>query len=206
MFIGSFHFYLTQRTTMPLNPRFLILTLMVLVTTLFRLVDHGLINFAPVGAIALFGGAHFKSRRTAFGVTFASMVLSDVLLYVTRYQAWAAESLKSMMFVYLAFAVVVLIGRLLQDRRTVGRVACASVVSSLVFFLISNLAAWALYPEYSKDVSGLMQCYWAGIPFIQGQSPLVNTLLADLLFNSALFGTFALLQQRVTVLRAEAAA
>lgn len=180
------------------NTRFLVMTGLILVTTLFRLVDHGLINVAPVGAIALFGGACFATRKQAFGVTLGSMLLSDLLLYSGRYRSFASDSLKSMVFVYLAFAAVVAIGCLLRNRKSFGTIALGSLVGSIVFFLVSNLSAWLLYPDYEKTFSGLMQCYFAGIPFIRGQSPLFNTVVADLCFNGALFGAWALLERRVT--------
>ncbi len=188
---------------MALNPRILIVTALVLIAALIRFVDDGLVNVAPVGAIALFGGACFRSRRAALGVTLATMLLSDSMLYLTRYRDWTDDRMVPTLFVYLAFATVVMVGRLLKDRRSVGTIALASVAGSMSFFLISNLAAWAFYPDYSKDFSGLLQCYLAAIPFYRGQSALLNTLLGDLLFNGLLFGSYALLEQRVAALRPE---
>ncbi len=181
------------------SPRFWVITGLILACTLFRLVDHGLINVAPVGAVALFGGACFATRRQAFAVTLGSMLLSDVLLYVGRYRSFASDSLKSMLFVYVAFAAVVAIGTLLRKRRNAGTITLGSLAGSAVFFIISNVAAWWCYPTYEKTFAGLMECYLAGIPFIQGQSPLVNTVLGDLFFNAVLFGVWALLERRVTV-------
>ncbi len=183
---------------MTLNPRVLIVTALVLLATLVRFVDHGLPNVAPVGAIALFGGACFASRKQAFGVTFATMLFSDALLYATRYRDWQADSWGSMLFVYLAFGLVVLLGDMLKKhRRSVPGIVAGSLAGSIVFFLVSNLSAWAFYAEYSKDLSGLIRCYLAGIPFYR------NTLLGDLCFNFALFGGFAFLEQRVAALKAK---
>jgi len=179
------------------HPRVLTVTALVLLATLVRFVDHGLLNVAPVGAIALFGGACLQSRRQAFGVTFATMLFSDALLYTTRYRDWVADSLGSMLFVYLAFGCVVLLGSLLRkQRRSVAAVVAGSLAGSIVFFLISNLSAWLFYAEYSKDVSGLIRCYLAGIPFYR------NTLLGDLGFNAVLFGGYAFLEQHIAAPKA----
>ncbi len=37
-------------------------------------------NFTPIGAIVLFGGAHFASRWEAFLVPLAAMVFSDAIM------------------------------------------------------------------------------------------------------------------------------
>lgn len=183
---------------MNLNPRVLLVTALVLLATLVRFVDHGLPNVAPIGAIALFGGACFASRRQAFCVTFATMLFSDALLYATRYRDWQADILGTMLFVYVALALVVMLGELLKKhRRSVAGIVAGSLAGSIVFFLISNLSAWALYDEYTKDVAGLIRCYLAGVPFYR------NTLLGDLAFNFALFGGYALLEQRVAETKAE---
>src|SRR5260370_18448130 len=62
-----------------LTPRFLTLLSMTLTAALSRLMPHPP-NFAPIGALALFGGACFSSRRAAFAVPLAALFLSDLVL------------------------------------------------------------------------------------------------------------------------------
>ncbi len=59
--------------------RFLFLTGMVLLAALSRLIPHPP-NFAPIAALALFGGAEFGHKREAFIVPLAAMFLSDLIL------------------------------------------------------------------------------------------------------------------------------
>ncbi|HLK96981.1 MAG TPA: DUF6580 family putative transport protein, partial [Hymenobacter sp.] len=61
------------------------LLLLILLTACFRLLNteatHSpLINFTPVGAMALFSGCYFRSRWQAYLLPLAALWCSDVLL------------------------------------------------------------------------------------------------------------------------------
>ena len=73
----------------------------------------------------------------------------------------------------------------------------ASLVSSIAFFLITNFGTWLMWDIYPKTGAGLISCYIAGIPFFKG------TIMGDLFFNLALFGSFALAKWRFPVLAAK---
>lgn len=146
---------------------------------LFRLLPH-LPNVSPVAAMALFGGAYFADKRMAFIVPFLALLLSDLILGFHN----------SMVFVYAGFALTVFIGIKIQNSITLSHVAASAVGASVLFFLITNLGAWATSGLYPLSMSGLMQAYVAGIPFFQ------NSLLGNLVFTAVMFGGFALFQHR----------
>ena len=85
----------SPNTSPLLRPRFLILTALVVVAALVRLVPVGIFNFAPIAAIALFGGACFASRRTAIIVPLIAMLFSDVLLYSFRFREYSVTALQT---------------------------------------------------------------------------------------------------------------
>src|SRR5437667_6508735 len=58
------------------NVRFVRLVGVVVAATAMRLVPHPP-NVTPIAAIALFGGAHFASKRAAVAVPLLAMCLSD---------------------------------------------------------------------------------------------------------------------------------
>jgi hypothetical protein len=63
-------------------------------------------------------------------------------------------------------------------------VTAAALTSSVSFFLVSNFAVWAAWPEmYPRSFSGLLASYAAGLPFFRG------TVQSDLFFTLAFFGT-----------------
>lgn len=173
------------------QPRFLILTTLVLLAALCRLFDN-MQNLAPIGAIALFGGACFRSRKAAFLVPLSAMLLSDVLLNLTRHSNQSADAWKLTAFTYAAFLLVVGVGQLLRRRtRSVWFVAGGSLAASLVFFVVTNFGWWLTMGFHPMSVSGLAECYTLALPFFR------NTIASDLAFNAILFGSFALVESRI---------
>lgn len=99
-----------------------------------------------------------------------------------------------MAVVYIAFAAIVGIGFVLRDRRSLLRIAGASVAGSVLFFVVTNFGVWMLGSLYPKTVEGLVACYVAALPFFD------NTLLGDAFFTGVFFGGFMLAEQRFPVL------
>jgi hypothetical protein len=167
-----------------LRPRHEVLLAMILAAAMSRLIPHPF-NFAPIGALALFGGAQFADKRAAFLVPGAAMLLSDLCIGLYAHMEW----------VYCSFALIVCIGFWLRSRRSVRRIAGASLLASSLFFLISNFGVWLHDGLYPKSFAGLLACYVAAIPFFG------NTLLGDGFYTLALFGGLALLESRFEILR-----
>ena len=67
--------------------------------------------------------------------------------------------------------------------------------SSGIFFIVSNFGVWTTSAMYPKNISGLVMCYAAGIPFLN------NTIISDALFTTVLFGMYYLLQKEFSPLR-----
>ena len=176
------------------NIRIATLASLVLVAALTRLLPHPF-NFTPIGAIALFGGAYFSKKYLAFLIPLAAMLLSDALLGFHS----------SMWAVYLSFVLIVGIGMGALQKVTVGRVFGSALLSSVLFFLITNFAVWfgssGFYPQ---TLAGLGACYLAGLQFYQQDffgNLFFNTVMGDLFFSGLLFGAFELLKSRVPSLR-----
>jgi hypothetical protein len=166
------------------QPRFLTLTAFIAGAALLRLLPHPP-NVAPIAAMALFGGACFASRRAAFALPLAAMLLSDLVIGLHA----------SIPFVYGSFALVVGIGLLLRTRRTALNVAGAALAGSLLFFVVTNLGVWLVSGLYPHTAAGLGTAFLAAIPFF------VHTLAGDLFFAALLFGAFALVERTFPALR-----
>ena len=176
------------------NARLLALTGLVLAAALTRLLPHPF-NFTPIGAIALFGGAYFSRKYLAFLIPLAAMLLSDALIGFHG-TMWA---------VYLSFVLIVGIGMGALQKVTLGRVAGSAVVSSVLFFLITNFAVWYTSAGfYPPTLAGLGACYLAGLQFYQQDffgNLFFNTVMGDLFFSGLLFGSFEYLKSRMPALR-----
>lgn len=160
--------------------------LLIILAALSRLLPHP-VNFTPLGAIGLFGAAYFQRRWMALLVPFAALFFTDLFLNNVIYRVYYPEfKWITSVWIYLAFALVMLVGWL-QLRRNVStpRVVVASLSASVVFFLVSNFSTWAETNLYPKTLTGLSMCYAAGLPYFG------NTVLGDLCFSAILFGGFA---------------
>lgn len=143
-------------------------------------------NFSPIAAMGLFGAACFNRRWMALLVPFAALFLSDLFLNNVLYrQFYSGFTLITSWWIYAAFGLVMLTGwALLRQQITATRVIAASLLSSGIFFLVTNYSVWSTSVMYPKDFSGLLACYTAGLPFLS------NTVVGDLFFSSALFGVY----------------
>jgi hypothetical protein len=173
------------------SKRIMTISAIVVLAALTRLVPHPP-NVTAVAATALFGGAYFRSRRLAFLMPLVAMLLSDFVLGLLVY---GMTSMKSQPVVYLCMLIMVAIGRIIQTRRSVANIALATLVSSFIFYLVTNFAVWAFDSLYPTTWAGLTACYTAAIPFFR------NSLIGDIFFASVLFGGFALLERFSVSLR-----
>jgi hypothetical protein len=167
-----------------LSKQLVTISAIVFALALFRLLPHWP-NVSPVSAMALFGGAYFADKRLAFIVPFVALFLSDLVLGLHN----------SMIFVYAGFALTVTIGFLLKDRINITNTAFAVVVSSVLFFLLTNFGAWMTSGLYAKSATGLVQAFVAGVPFFQ------NSLMGNMVYAAVIFGGYHLLRKNIAILK-----
>lgn len=151
-------------------------------------------NFSPIAAMGLFGAAYMNRRWLAIVVPFAALFLSDLFLNNVVYsQFYTQFTWITSGWIYAAFAMVIFMGwLLLRQKATPARIFAASLAASVIFFLVTNYSVWAEGVMYPKSFAGLLMCYTAGLPFLG------NTILGDLFFSTALFGTYYLITSRQT--------
>jgi hypothetical protein len=171
--------------TMDNKARLTALVAAIFAAAAMRLIPHPP-NFAPIAAMALFSGAYMPRKLLAFVAPFAALILSDIAL---------GGFYPGMNFVYLGFALTVLIGWALAKRKTPLAIGAAAVASSVLFFVLTNFGMWLFSGFYPLTSAGLVACYVAAIPFFQ------NTLAGDLAFTALLFGGFALAERLLPAIR-----
>lgn len=180
-----------------INLRLSVLAALILLAAFSRVIPH-MPNFSPLGAIGLFGAAHFSKKWQAFLIPIAATWLSDLfinnVIYAQYYRTftWFYEGFY---WQYGSYLLITLAGLLIFRKVNAQRVITGALTSTAIFFLITNFACFPGNPTYPQNFGGLLTCYAAGIPFLKG------TLLGDLFYSGVLFGSFALLQQRFPLLR-----
>ncbi len=177
-----------------LNKRFFVILGITLSAAAMRLVPHPP-NMTPIAAMALFGGAYFANKKTAFLVPLAAMYLSDLALGLFVYDFGWFHGF--MPFVYASFVITVCLGFLVRRRLTPLMVAGAALTGSILFFIVTNFGVWLVSNLYPKTLAGLAGCYVAAIPFFR------NSLAGDAIYALLFFGGFAMAQKYLPVLRAE---
>lgn len=159
---------------------------LILLAALSRLLPHP-DNFAPIGAMGLFGASYLGRRWMAFAIPFSALFISDLILNNVVYRDYFdGFTLITSWWIYAAFGLTILLGwAALHGRKfDPGRVAIASFSASLLFFAITNFGHWADYNMYPKTGAGLVACYTAALPFLK------NTIAGDLFFSAVLFGVY----------------
>lgn len=144
---------------------------MIIGGALMRLLPHAP-NFAPIAAMALFGGTYLN-KKYAIILPLAAMLVSD--LFIGFHD--------TMIYVYGAFVLTGFMGIYLRKHKNFKNVIGASLFSSILFFLITNFGVWA-QGMYARDITGLWQSYVMGLPFFR------STLLGDLFYVGVFFGTY----------------
>lgn len=114
-------------------------------------------NVTPFAAIGLAAGSLFGISLTAVAVPIVALVISNVALPGYDSSAMA-------LVVYVSFACPVLFGSLVRRQGWVAVIG-GSLASSLIFFVTTNFATWALTQLYPHTLAGLTTCYIAALPF-----------------------------------------
>ncbi|MEG0601989.1 MAG: DUF6580 family putative transport protein [Mucinivorans sp.] len=186
--------------TEKLTLRFGVITLIVLFAALSRLIPHPN-NFAPMGAMALFGAAYYTKRYLMFLIPIGSMWVSDLVLNNVVYGAYFDHFVwfySGSLFTYGAFALIVVMGMFSLKKISAPRLVFSTFSASVVFFVESNFGVWFSGAMYPHTASGLMACYAAGVPFFH------NTILGDLVYVSVMFGVFELCARQIPQLQLSA--
>ncbi|MCI5081453.1 MAG: hypothetical protein MRY78_07180 [Saprospiraceae bacterium] len=175
------------------NSKIVLLIGIIVLAALSRIVPH-VWNVTPIAAMALFGAAYFPNKWYAIGIPFVAMWLGDLYLvnavYAPMYPDYYGEGFHFFgePSVYLSFLLIAGVGFWLLKKVNIKNLLGASLLASVVFFLVTNFGSWLSYPIYTKDLTGLLTCYAAGIPFFR------YTVFGDLFFVTVLFGSYELIK------------
>lgn len=154
-------------------------------------------GFSPVIAIALFSGMIIRQKNLSFILPLLALFISDAVIQflysqdLFPYAGFYGGQWKN----YLILLAATLIGWALKGRKYSSLLAGALAAPTL-FFLVSNFMVWTgSHITYTKDFSGLMNCYEAGLPFYR------NSLIATLLFLPVILIAYNYLTKKKAVFK-----
>lgn len=146
--------------------------LFILFAALTRIIPHPW-NFTAISAMALFSGNKNKNLLTAILLPWISLFLTD--LYLGFHS--------TMIYVYVSVAMITYLAQKNQMRKNQDYLV-NSVISSLIFFLVTNFGVWYSTGFYTLDLKGLTECFILAIPFFK------NQIFGDLFYTGLLFFAF----------------
>ena len=167
--------------------------LLIVIASLYRIMPGRPYGFAPMIAMAIFGGAVIKDKKFSFLLPLLAMFVSDALyqlLYMNGvgnipgfYEGQALN--------YLLFGGMTVFGFFIKNFN-VKRIAIAAISAPTAYFLISNFLVWASSSPLAgwsrpKTFSGLMMCYTDGLPFYPW------SVASTFIFSAILFGSYYLM-------------
>ena len=171
------------------NSPVLSIALLIVFAAFTRLFPHPE-NFTALGAMAIFGGSVIKDKKLAFLLPLSALLLSDVCLqlFTSRKGFYGTTQI----FVYAAFMLITFLAMFIR-KKSVGNIAFAAVWSGLIFFVISNFGVWVSSTTYRHNLTGLLACYAAALPFYKNElfgNFLLNSIMGNLFFLAVLFGAY----------------
>jgi hypothetical protein len=186
-----------------INPRTVVLLLMIFLTGFLRIVfnwDQSLSpisNFSPLGALALFGGAYFTNKWKAFGFPLLTLFISDLILSFTVLSQYRHGLLYGGWYwTYGAFTLMTLAGKWIIKKVTVPGILFSSLVCTFIHWIITDFGVWLNSTLYAKTIGGFITCLIAAIPFE------FSFIAGTLIYSAVLFGLFEWIQKKQRVLRA----
>jgi len=144
----------------------------IIIATVARLLPHPP-NFSPIAAMALFGGVYFN-KKYALIIPLIVLFISDIFLGFHS----------TIPFVYGSFLITGLIGLWLKNHRDFKSILTGTLLSSVLFFIITNFGVWLVGNLYLKNITGLSQSYFMAIPFFR------YSLVGDLFYTGIFFGSY----------------
>ena len=146
--------------------------LLIILGVMARFLPHPA-NFAPIGAIAIFGGMYLP-KRAALIVPLLAMLASDFFI--------GFYDFRIMLSVYGSFLFMGAVGFWIRKNKNAVSVVGGTLFGSFLFFLVTNAAVWFFGTMYAPNFAGLMQSYFMALPFFR------NSLLGDLFYVGVLVG------------------
>ncbi len=149
-------------------------------------------NFSAVYAFLFCAGVFFPGAM-AWWLPLATLACTDLALaayysLALNYDVFSAPSWAALGFNYLAYAVLILLGRGFRPQASLLGLLCGGLVGAVLFYLLTNTASWFFnpfgHPEYTRTLEGWLRALTLGV---SGYPPtwefFRNTLLSSGLFT-----------------------
>lgn len=175
-----------------MNPKISIIFITVFAVAMSRLLPHWP-NVTAVAAVAIFGGAMLRNSFAAVLIPLSAIFFSDLIInnvfYSEYYNGFVLFG-HSAGWIYAAFILMAVIAHFSIKSFKALPIISTTVLSTFLFFVLTNTGAWMFSPFYSQDMAGLLLAFEAGLPF------LLNSLLGNLFFVGVFFYGYSIATEK----------
>lgn len=158
-------------------------------------------SFSAVYAILFCAGLYIPGRW-GWAVPLCVMGLSDLALnmfYYFRGNFSPSEFLRDEAPLFLAYAGLIALGRAFGPKRPWWALLGGGLLGAIVFYIVTNTAAWMSLSGYQKTLAGWIQAITIGLPgFPQTWEFFRNTLMSGGLFTGLFVGAMKLTEEKET--------
>ena len=126
--------------------------------TISRLIPHEP-NFTPILSISILGYLFSKILWLKVLIVLGSMFFSDLIIGVHDF----------IIYVYFSLMLLIIIS---NNKNYIYMI----FLGPLIFFIITNFGVWLSSAYYTKNIDGLIECFYMAIPFFK------NTILSTFFY------------------------
>jgi hypothetical protein len=129
-------------------------------------------NFSAAYAFAFCAGVYFP-RKNSWWLPLLVLLATDLGLNFyyqyenPDYNVWSAANLANLAFNYVAYAVLIFLGRRFKPQSSFASLLGGGILGTILFYLITNTASWFFNPfqnpEYAKTFSGWLLALTKGV-------------------------------------------
>ena len=126
--------------------------------TISRLIPHES-NFTPILSISILGYLFSKILWLKVLIVLGSMFFSDLIIGFHDF----------MIYVYFSLILLIIIS---NSKNYIYMI----FIGPLIFFIVTNFGVWLSSSYYTKNIDGLIECFYMAIPFFK------NTILSTFFY------------------------
>jgi hypothetical protein len=184
------HFYFCTFNANNMSKKYAFIIALLVIGIASRFIPH-YPNFTAIGSMALLAGGMLRKPHLALALPILALFVSDLIINNVMYPgATFTLFYKGALYIYAAIVLSVLLARLVR-RLNVKNYIALSILSSILFFMITNFGVWQSGTLYPPTMGGLMACYAAALPYA------LSHLLGTVFYGGVIMVAYnALTQQR----------
>jgi hypothetical protein len=144
-------------------------------------------NFSAAYALFFCAGIYFRNRL-GWVVPFVIMLLTDVALNLFYYlpRGWNGFQIYQLMN-YAAYAAIFFVGRKFKPSAAFLTLVCGGVMDGIVFYVITNTAAWLFNPFENREYDHSFKSWLAALTTGTASWPGTWQFFRNTLFSAGLF-------------------